>query len=52
MSLVLDGVDCTFSDPVDGGSEVFGIEGGDVLELEVGWFLVTEESLVFEVGVG
>ena len=52
LSLVLDGVDGTLGSPVNGVSEVVGGEDGGLGELSVGGGLVSEESLVLEVGPG
>ena len=52
MSLVLDWVDGTLGDPVDLIGKVGGVELGDVVVLEVGWSLVTEDSLGLEFGHG
>jgi len=50
LTLVLDGVDGTSIDPVDGILEVGGVEdlGGLLVSIDLG----SEESLVLEVGVG
>ena len=50
--MVLDGVDGTFLDPVDGVSEVGSGENLGVVLLVLWHNLGTEESLVLEVGVG
>jgi len=50
--LVLDWVDGTLGDPVDRILKVGGVEDGSLLIREVSWSLVSEESLVLEVGPG
>lgn len=50
--MVLDWVDGTLGDPVDGIGEVGSVEGGDVLVLEVLWSSETVHSLGLESGHG
>jgi len=52
LSLVLHGVDGSLGSPVDGVGEVLGVEDGGLGELKGGGGLVSEESLVLEVGHG